>query len=81
MMRRSPISGRHWRERAPLARAGKIHQHMAYAYQQLGRSSDAGTEYRRAISAYEEQLREGTNTDLARSSIRSCQDGLRMLGM
>lgn len=60
---------------------GKIHQHMAYAYQQLGRSSDAGTEYRRAISAYEEQLREGTNTDLARSSIRSCQDGLRMLGM
>lgn len=60
---------------------GQIHQHLAYAYQQLGRSAEAQAEYRQAIAQYQEQLKEGTNADLARAGIRACEGALRMLGM
>lgn len=58
-----------------------IHQQMGYAYQQLGRSADAQAAYRSAISAYQEQIKQGSNTELARTGIRSSEAALRSLGM
>ncbi|NLC59602.1 MAG: tetratricopeptide repeat protein [Armatimonadetes bacterium] len=60
---------------------GKLHQQMAYAYQQLGRVAEAQAQYRQAIAQYQEQIKEGSNAEMARVSIRACEEGLKTLGM
>lgn len=59
---------------------GRIQQHIAYAYQRLGRRAEAESAYREAIAQYQQQLAEGTNADLARAGIRASEMGLRSLG-
>jgi tetratricopeptide (TPR) repeat protein len=62
-----------------IAREGRLRQNLADAYRQSNRLREAAREYRRAIEAYQRQLKQGvgdpTEIEIA---IRACKQGLEL---
>lgn len=64
-------------QKNPGSQAGKIHQDLAYCYQQKGNKATAKTHYEQAIAEYEAQIKQGSQKELAESGIRVCRRGIK----
>jgi Flp pilus assembly protein TadD len=64
-------------QKSPGSQSGKIHQDLAYCYQQKGNKATAKTYYEQAISEYEKQIAAGTQKELAESGIKACKRGIK----
>lgn len=62
-----------------IAREGRLRQGLADAYRRSGRLREAAREYRRAIEAYQRQLKAGLGEQSEiEIAIRACRQGLKM---
>ncbi|MFA4028574.1 MAG: hypothetical protein GDYSWBUE_000584 [Candidatus Fervidibacterota bacterium] len=62
-----------------IAREGRLRQNLADAYRQSKRFKEAAREYRRAIEAYQRQLKMGIgDRSEIEIAIRACRQGLKM---
>lgn len=64
-------------QKNPGSQSGKIHQDLAYCYQQKGNKATAKTHYEQAIAEYEAQMKAGTQKEVAESGIRVCKRGIK----